>query len=78
MIRDCFEKNIMKSVNSYKFKIIQVISTGLLMFTVEFFRVLFITYDVEDKLMLCKPSLHGYNKPARDKAHDILWPCTRA
>ena len=48
------------------------------MFTVEYFRVLFITYDVDDKHMLCKPTSHGYNKLARDKAHDILWPCTRA
>ena len=48
------------------------------MFTVEIFRVLFITNYVDDKLMLCKhikPTLHGYNKLARDKVHDILWPC---
>ena len=42
------------------------------MFTVEFFRVLFITYDVDDKLMLCKPTLHGYNKLACDKAGPVL------
>ena len=44
------------------------------MFNVEDFRVLFITYDVDDKLMLCKTTLHGYNKLARDKAHDICGP----
>ena len=27
------------------------------MSNVEYFRVLFITYDVDDKLMLCKPTL---------------------
>ena len=48
------------------------------MFTVEFFNVLFITYNVDDKVMLCKPTLHGYNKLARDNTHDILSPCTRA
>ena len=74
-IRGCFEKNIMKSVDSCKFKIVYKHCLCLLK---NFFRVLFITYDVDDKLMLCKPTLHGYNKLARDKAHDILWPCTRA
>ena len=29
------------------------------MLTVEYFRVLFITEDVDDKLMLCKPTLHA-------------------
>ena len=43
-----------------------------------YFLSLFILYGVKDKLKLCKATLHDYNKLARDKAHDILWPCTRA
>ena len=70
MTRGYFEKNIMKSVNSCIFKIVYKHCLCLLEI---FFKIFFITYD---KLMLCKPTLHGYNKLARDKAHVILWPCT--
>ena len=68
-ISDCFEKNSLSNM-SIRVNLKSFISTA-------YFLVLLITYVVEDKLKLCKPTLHGYNKLARDKTHDILWPCTR-
>ena len=46
---DALKKNIMKSVNSCKFKI--VYKHCLIYVTCNCRRVLFITYDVDDKLM---------------------------
>ena len=76
-ISDCFEKKKRRkkktlSNMSIRVNLKSVISTAY------FFLVSLSSYGVEDKLKLCKPTLHGYNKLARDKAHDILWPCTGA
>ena len=33
---------------------------------------------IVDISKMCKPTLHDYNKPARDLTRDILWPGVRA
>ena len=68
------DQALLQIIESDELKIVYNESSALRMFYCKIFRVLLIVQI----MALCKPTLHGYDKLARDQAHDILWPCNRA